>query len=144
MPLKVTEILLFEEQSKIELPIFTTRISAGFPSPADGDIEAKQDLNQLLIRNPLATYFVRVSGDSMIDAGIHSGDILIIDKSLEPTEGKIVIAAIDGDLTVKRLKRIKGKLYLIAENANYAPIPIEPESDFQIWGTVTYVVHNPN
>jgi DNA polymerase V len=63
---------------------------------------------------------------------------------LEPTEGKIVIAAIDGDLTVKRLERIKGKLYLIAENANYAPIPIEPESDFQIWGTVTYVIHNPN
>jgi DNA polymerase V len=148
--LTVTEVIQFPEQAfssgqlkELKLPMYNTKISAGFPSPADDYIESKQDLNELLVKNPVATYFLRVSGDSMINAGIHSGDVLVVDKSLEAVEGKIVIAEVDGELTVKRLSKIKGKFFLVAENPDYKPISINPESTFQIWGVVTYVIHQP-
>jgi DNA polymerase V len=99
------------------------------------------DLNEELIKNPASTFFVRVSGDSMVDAGIHDNDILIVDRSIEAREGKIVIAILDGELVVKRLRRIKGQLCLIPENPRYAPIMIKPDSDFIIWGIVTNVIH---
>ncbi|MDD8053458.1 MAG: translesion error-prone DNA polymerase V autoproteolytic subunit [Thermotogota bacterium] len=119
-----------------------SKISAGFPSPADDYMEVGLDLNEELIKNPAATYFVRVSGDSMIDAGIHDHDILIVDRSIEAREGKIVIAILDGELVVKRLQRVKDQLFLVPENKKFRPIPIHPESDFLIWGTVTNVIHS--
>jgi DNA polymerase V len=98
----VVEIFVPEDGEKIELPLFLESVSAGFPSPADDYLENKLDLNQHLIKNPPATFFVRVTGDSMVDAGIYSGDILVVDRSLNPKDGNIVIAVINGELTVKR------------------------------------------
>lgn len=127
--------------SSLPLPFFQSTISAGFPSPADDYLEAKLDLNEFLIQHPAATFLLKVSGDSMTGAGIHDGDILIVDKSLTPTPGKIVIAAIDGQLTVKRLTNKAGRYYLTAENSSYKPIEITELNDLIIWGVVTTVLH---
>jgi DNA polymerase V len=139
--ISVTKIYPFEKQTKQKLPLFTARISAGFPSPAEDYLDKKLDLNEYLIKHPASTFFVRVEGDSMIDAGIHSGDILIVDRALEPNANKIVIAAVDGELTVKRIKKAGDKLYLLAENPDYPLIEITSEMNFEIWGIVTYVIH---
>ncbi|HVV69349.1 MAG TPA: translesion error-prone DNA polymerase V autoproteolytic subunit [Gammaproteobacteria bacterium] len=123
-------------------PLYSSSVAAGFPSPADDYVESSLDLNELLIKHPTATFFVRVSGDSMLHAGIHDQDILIVDRSLTPASGRIVIAAIDGQLTVKRLqKTAKGKVYLLPENEDFPPIEIKPESEVHIWGVVTNVIH---
>jgi DNA polymerase V len=124
------------------IPIFLESVSAGFPSPADDYLEGRLDLNEYLVRNPSATFFLRVTGDSMIDAGIHSGDVLIVDRSLTPRSGSIVIAAIDGELVVKRLKISKNKIFLIPENRQYEPIEIKSEMNFEVWGVVTSVIHS--
>lgn len=123
------------------LPIFSSSVSAGFPSPADDYIEGQLDLNKHLIKHPSATFFVRVDGDSMIDAGIHPGDILIVDRSLEPSHKKVVIAIVDGDFTVKRLYKENGLSWLAAENKRYAPITSDDTGECQIWGVVTNVIH---
>jgi DNA polymerase V len=124
------------------LPFYQTPVSAGFPSPAEDYIEDKLDLNDLLIQHPTATFFLKVSGNSMIKAGIHHGDILIVDRSLRPSNGKIVIASINGELTVKRLKKIGEKVYLAAENDTYKPFEITSEEELVIWGVVTRVIHS--
>ncbi len=121
--------------------LFAERVAAGFPSPADDYLEGQLDLNKHLIRHPAATFFVRVTGDSMIDAGIHSGDMLIVDRSLEPGDKKVVIAVVNGELTVKRLCRQKDRLMLMPENDKYEPIFIENEMDLEIWGVVTSAIH---
>lgn len=141
MELTVTEIFSFEQRTKLSLPIAMTSVPAGFPSPADDYMDKKLDLNEYLIQHPAATFFVRVKGESMIQAGIHSGDILIVDRAIEPDDGKVVIAAIDGELTVKRILKRDGKLYLAAENPDYNLIEVNPEQSFMIWGVVTYVIH---
>lgn len=141
MELTVTEIFSFEQRTKLSLPIAMTSVPAGFPSPADDYMDKKLDLNEYLIQHPAATFFVRVKGESMIQAGIHSGDILIVDRAIEPEDGKVVIAAIDGELTVKRILKRDGKLYLAAENPDYNLIEVNPEQSFMIWGVVTYVIH---
>lgn len=123
-------------------PLFVTPVPAGFPSPADDYLENQLDLNKHLIKHPAATFFVRVTGDSMIGAGIHSGDILIVDRSLDPEENKVVVVILDGEFTVKRLKKRKGKLLLVSENDAYQPISIEDEAEFEIWGIVTTVLHS--
>jgi DNA polymerase V len=123
------------------LPFFTNGVPAGFPSPADDYIEKQLDLNDLVVKHPNATFYVRVNGDSMRDAGIQSGDILVVDRSLEPTHNKIVVALINGEFTVKRICIGPKGLTLVAANAAYAPIPISSETDFQVWGVVTYVIH---
>ncbi len=123
------------------LPLYSGRVTAGFPSPADDDIEEKLDLNELLIKHPTATFFLRVSGSSMIKAGIHHNDILIVDRSVEPAHGKIVIAALNGELTVKRLHIDKNHVQLVAENDSYAPIEVKEGMDLHIWGVVTSVIH---
>ncbi|MCL5991709.1 MAG: translesion error-prone DNA polymerase V autoproteolytic subunit [Bacteroidetes bacterium] len=122
--------------------MFLEAVSAGFPSPADDYMEDRLDLNDHLVRNPAATFFVRVTGDSMIEAGIHSGDILVVDRSLNPKDNNIVIAVIDGELTVKRLRTQKTHVYLLPENKNYKPIEITSEMSFEVWGVVTNVIHN--
>lgn len=116
-------------------------VAAGFPSPADDFIEEKLDLNEKLIRHPAATFFVRVSGNSMIKAGIHSGDMLIVDRSLEPKTGSVVVAVVNGEFTVKRISRQGDKLYLMPENSRFQPIQITDDSNFQVWGVVTNVIH---
>lgn len=124
-----------------KLPVFIGRLPAGFPSPADDYIEGKLDLNRHLIKHPAATFFVRVTGDSMVEAGIHSGDILIVDRSLEATDGNVIVAALDGELTVKRLYQRAQTIRLLPENKNYQPIDIHPQQSFEIWGVVTNVIH---
>jgi DNA polymerase V len=121
--------------------LYLNPITAGFPSPAEDEIEKELDLNDLLIKRPEATFFLRVSGDSMVKAGIHHQDILIVDRSLEPSHGKVVIASINGELTVKRLIRKDGKVFLAAENEAYPLIEISKDADLRIWGVVTNVIH---
>lgn len=141
--LKNQEIQLITKVIPIDrLPFFENGVSAGFPSPAENEIEKDLDLNEYLIKHPAATFFLRVSGDSMIKAGIHHQDILVVDRSLEPVSGKVVIASINGELTVKRLVKSGQCLQLVAENKAYSPINITGEEDFRIWGVVTHVVHS--
>ncbi len=127
--------------SALALPFFQSLISAGFPSPCDDYLDLKIDLNKQLIDNPSATFFARVTGDSMIDAGIYEGDILIIDRSLEPTDQDIAICYLDGEFTVKRIQKEKHHLYLLPANPAYPPIHITEHNQFLIWGVVTYVIH---
>lgn len=124
-----------------KIPLYTCPVSAGFPSPADEYLEGKLDLNHYLVPHPLATFFVRVSGDSMTGAGIHEGDLLIVDRSVEPRDGKVVIAVINGELLVKRLKYEGKQPYLMAEHRDYPPLKVTEAMDFTIWGVVTNVVH---
>jgi DNA polymerase V len=104
-------------------------------------MEGKLDLNTHLIKHPSATFFVKATGDSMIGAGIHEGDILVVDRSLEARNGKVVIAAIDGNLTVKRLMKSGNDMFLSPENNNYKPIKLTENNDVVIWGVVTNVIH---
>lgn len=142
MCMKVVEIFSLDQSSSLERPLFLTQVPAGFPSPADDYIEQKLDLNQHLIKHPAATYFVRVVGDSMVEAGIRSKDILIVDRALEAKDKNVVVAAINGELTVKRFRILDGKIFLVPENKNYAPISVSEESNLEIWGVVTYVIHS--
>lgn len=137
----VEKIESFIKSDSFELPLYSSLVSAGFPTPADDYSEGKLDLNSYLIQRPASTFFVRVSGDSMIGVGIHPGDILVVDKSIEAKHNKIIIAAINSELTVKRLYRKEGSLKLIAENPNYPPIILSNETDLLVWGVVTSVIH---
>jgi len=136
------EILTPQRLADYKLPLFLESVSAGFPSPADDYLEDRLDINELLIRNPSATFFVRVIGNSMINAGIHSGDILVVDRSLEAKDGAVVIAVLDGELTVKTLRHLRGSVYLYPENDNFKPIRITKNMNFEIWGVVCSVIHS--
>ncbi|WP_431066742.1 LexA family protein [Methylotuvimicrobium sp.] len=125
----------------VKIPLFIGKVAAGFPSPADDYIEKTLDLNDLLIKKPAATFFVRAEGESMLGAGIHPNDILIVDRSLKPVPGKILICALNGELTVKRLKKLGGEIVLAAENPAYPDIHIRENSELVIWGVVTNVIH---
>ncbi|HEA26200.1 MAG TPA: translesion error-prone DNA polymerase V autoproteolytic subunit [Ectothiorhodospiraceae bacterium] len=129
------------EPTPLLIPIYGHKVAAGFPSPADDYIEGQLDLNEHLIPHKEATFFLRVSGDSMINSGIHSGDLLVVDRSIEPKNNKIVIAALDGELTVKRLAIKRGKTWLMPENDDFSPIEVKDEQDMVIWGVVTSVIH---
>ncbi len=126
---------------KLLRPLFTGKVAAGFPSPADDYIEKTLDLNELLVQKPAATFFVRAEGESMLGAGIHPNDILVVDRSVEPAVGKIVICAVNGELTVKRLKSCADGVVLGAENPDYQDIHIDEAMDMVIWGVVTNVIH---
>jgi DNA polymerase V len=121
--------------------LFIVTVPAGFPSPAENYAEGPLDLNRHLIDHPAATFFVRVKGDSMTGAGIHSGDLLIVDRAVTATSGHIIIAIINGDLTVKRLHQTGNVLLLLPDNPSYSPIEIYPDMDFDVWGVVTKVIH---
>ncbi|MDF3033550.1 MAG: polymerase [Alphaproteobacteria bacterium] len=123
------------------LPLFESRVSAGLPLPADDHVEASLDLNQHLIKHPSATFLVRASGESMVNAGINDNDLLVVDRSLEPKHQDIVIAALNGELTVKRLHLEGQKITLQPENPDYPMIEVTEEMAFLIWGVVTAVVH---
>ena len=115
-------------------------ISAGFPSPADDFKEIRISLDKELVKNKEATFYARVSGDSMVGADLHDGDLLVIDRALNPENGKIAVCFIDGEFTVKRIKKEKDKLYLIPENKQYKKIEIKEENELIIWGVVEYVI----
>ena len=126
----------------MKVTLYLNSVCAGFPSPASDYLEGEIDLNRYLIKNPLATFIVKSQGNCMLQAGIHSGDLLIVDKSIKPKNNSIVIASINGDLIVKRIK-ISGKQFLLtSDNKEYGNIKINNESDIFIWGIVTKVIHN--
>ncbi|WP_140486283.1 LexA family protein [Flavobacterium sp. GSA192] len=127
-------------ESELRIPFIPDGVSAGFPSPAADFMENNIDLNKELSENPLATFYIKVKGNSMIDAGINDKDVLIVDRSIEPQDNKIAICFIDGEFTVKRIKLQKDCLYLMPENSNYTPIKVTEENELIIWGIVTYVI----
>lgn len=127
-------------ESGTTIPFIKEGVSAGFPSPAADFTENSIDLNKELSKNPLATFYIRVKGNSMIDAGIQDKDILVVDRSLEPTDNKIAVCFVDGEFTVKRIHLEKDCLYLQPENKDYAPIKITEDNQLIIWGIVTYVI----
>jgi DNA polymerase V len=127
-----------------KLDLFLSPVPAGFPSPASDYVDKSIDLNEILIKNKVATFLVRALGDSMIEAGIFSGDILIIDKSITPASKNIVVAILNGEFTVKRFVKDGNRIFLQPENKKYRNIEISEEDDFKIWGVVTFVIHNPN
>jgi DNA polymerase V len=127
-------------ESGLKIPFIPDGVSAGFPSPAADFMETNIDLNVALCENPLATFYIRVNGNSMIDAGISDKDVLVVDRSLEPQNNKIAICFIDGEFTVKRIKLETDCLYLMPENSNYQPIKVTEENVLIIWGIVTYVI----
>lgn len=122
-------------------PLMASKIPAGFPSPAQDYVEGRLDLNEHLIMHEASTFFVRADGYSMIGAGIHPDDILIVDRALEAAHNRIIIAIVDGELTVKRLKIEADEYWLVPENNDYPPLRIHEGIDFTIWGVVTYVIH---
>ena len=126
----------------VPLPLYFSRVHAGFPSPADDFIDRPLDLNDHLIRHPAATFFVKVQGDSMIDAGIHPGSLLVVDRSLQARSGNIILAVLDGDFTVKRLKKDNGMIILCPENPRYKPVVVTQGQDFEVWGVVVHVVRS--
>jgi len=138
----ISGIFKCDVRIKLELPLQFCPVPAGFPSPAVDYIDTKIDLNVLLIKHPSATYFVRASGESMIGASINHGDMLVVDRSLKAKHKDIVIAVVDGEITVKRLHNLCGEIMLIAENDLYSPIVIYEHSDLHIWGVTTYVIHS--
>ena len=128
-----------QDQHK-SLHLVNEGISAGFPSPADDFKETRISLDRELVKNKEATFYARVSGDSMVGAGLDDGDLLVIDRSLNPENGKIAVCLVDGEFTVKRIKKEKNKLYLMPENKKYKPIELKEENELIIWGVVEYVI----
>ena len=137
----IKEIFEIQIQNKSYHQFYSCAVTAGFPSPADDYLESKLDLNDYLIKRPSATFFVRVVGDSMVNAGIHNNDIIIVDRSIKPKHGKIIVAALDGQMTVKRLYRRDKKVILLPENKLFKPIEISDSMEIVIWGVATNVIH---
>ncbi len=126
----------------LEIPLAESGVHAGFPSPADDFLEGSLDLNSLVIRHPEATFFARVEGDSMKDEGIVEGDILVVDKSIEPYDGCLAVAFVDGEFTLKRVRKEPDKILLVPANPKYKVIEISPENEFAVWGVVNWVLKN--
>ena len=130
-----------EKNAFENISLFEGSVPAGFPSPADDYMHMDLDLHDHLVQNPSSTFCVKAIGESMKDAGIQTGDVMIVDRSLEPKNRSIVLAVIDGDFTVKRVNVNDNELYLMPENDTFTPIKITEEMDFQIWGVVTFIIH---
>ncbi|MBN2664140.1 MAG: translesion error-prone DNA polymerase V autoproteolytic subunit [Bacteroidales bacterium] len=137
---KLIEFFSVSTIYSIELPLIEAGISAGFPSPADDFLDISIDLNKELIKNPSATFFGRVNGDSMKDLGIDDGDLLIIDKSIEPQTGKIAVCFIDGEFTLKTIQFEANLCWLVPANEKYKPIKVTPDNEFIVWGIVKHVI----
>lgn len=133
----IDEVVRFVESKAFKLPLYSATVQAGSPAFADDCIERRMDLNSHLVRKPEDTFLVRAAGDSMIDANIRDGDLLVVDRAMPAKHGKIVVAAVDGALTVKFLITKQGRTYLMPANPEYTPIPVNPETGVTIWGVVT-------
>jgi len=143
-PIKTTDELAFYalEADKLEnITLVEGSVPAGFPSPADEAMDLDLNLHDYLVRNPSQTFCVKAVGESMKDAGIQSGDVMLVDRAIEPENRSIVLAVIDSEFTVKRVNVSDKKLYLMPENENFSPIEITQDMDFKVWGVVTYVIH---
>lgn len=124
-----------------KMPLFTDAVAAGFPSPATDYCESRLDLNEFCVQHPAATFFVRAAGDSMIGAGIFPGDVVIVDRALEPKHGDIIVVAINGELTIKKLET-RPSLRLVAMNSNHQPIVIPEEADLEVFGVAIHAIHS--
>ena len=139
---KNKQIEFYSAETSLELKLpMAESVSAGFPSPAEEYMDLSLDLNKGLITNPNSTFYARVKGNSMTDAGINNGDIIVIDKSLEPVDGKKAVCYVDGEFTIKTINIKKNELWLMPANPEYKAIKINPENEFIIWGIVTFVIH---
>ncbi len=136
------DIFLPDLSTHIALPYADGGIQAGFPSPAQDYISESIDLNREIVRHPSSTFYGRVSGESMIDEGICEGDILVIDRSLEPTDGDLAVCCLDGEFTLKRIRLESGRIWLVPSNEMYDPILVTPERQFEVWGVVTHTIKN--
>lgn len=141
-PSHLIPIRLAESPTSFKVPLFGHTIRAGFPSPADDYVADTLDLNEHLMPHKEASFLLRAKGDSMVGVGIHDGDILVVDRSLTATDGKVVIATLDGQFTVKTLEKKRGKIRLLPANPEFDPIEIKDEQELQIWGVVTRVIHS--
>ena len=137
----ILTIIQPDYSSTVERPLLLSKVPAGFPSAADDYLDGKLDLNEHLIKHKAATFFVRVTGDSMLGAGIHDGDLLIVDKALEAHDKSVVVAVVNGEFTVKRIKREHGCVWLMPENKNYQPMEMLEGSGLGVGGVVTSVIH---
>lgn len=134
------EIFRPDVSSQLSLPYADMGIQAGFPSPTQDYISESIDLNRELVRHPASTFYARVDGDSMVGDGIESGDILVIDRSLEPYDGDLVVCCLDGDFTLKRISLREREVWLIPSNESFDPILVTPDCQFEIWGVVTHTI----
>lgn len=138
---KVKLKVLSSKESEDFQPVIDGYVAAGFPSPAGDYIDNELNLKTLLVRNESSTFYVQVVGNSMVDANIFDGDILVVDKSLSPSDKSILVCFIDGEFTVKKVSKIGKEFFLIPANPEFKPIKIEESSDFRLWGVVTFVIH---
>ena len=130
-----------EESVLNDIPVYTDTVPAGFPSPAEDHMDLDLNLHEYLVQHPSATFCVRVVGESMVDAGIYSGDVMVVDRALEPQNNNIVLAVLNGEFTVKRIKKNRTDLYLVPANEDFKPIKITETMNFQVWGVVTHIIH---
>lgn len=137
---KILKIFRPETDSPARIPLVESPVHAGFPSPAEDFLEGSLDLNSLVIKHPEATFFARVEGDSMMGEGIVEGDILVVDKAVEPYDGCLAVAFIDGEFTLKRVRIEPGRIRLVPANPNYPAIEISPDEEFSVWGVVRWVL----
>ena len=138
----VEDVLDYSNKKGYKIPFFGSSVAAGYPSSSEDHIEEIIDMNRYLIKNPQSTFCVKVSGLSMIQSGIYKGDVLLVDGALEPTAGKVIVAALDGMLTVKKLNIINNQFFLIPDNPDFDPIPIVESNNLKIWGVVTHVLRS--
>lgn len=140
MTTKIRRFYCPKQSAGVELPFFAMAVPAGYPSPVDGETPTKLNLINFLIKHPDKTFFATVDGDSMEEAGIYSGDLLVVDRAIEAHSGSVIVAFIDGEFAVKRFSRRNGHLYLISENNKYPPRQIQDDG-FEVWGVVSHVIH---
>ena len=133
-----------EGSNLVDIPLYSDSVPAGFPSPADDYLDMDLNLHDYLVKHPSATFCVKAIGDSMIDAGIKSSDVMVVDRALTPKNNDIILAIINGEFTVKRIKKNDNELYLMPANENYHPMKITKDMDFQVWGVVTFIIHKAN
>lgn len=141
-PDNLSPVALADHPQPFKVPLFSHTVRAGFPSPADDYVADRLDLNDHLMPRKEASFLLRAKGDSMVGAGIFDGDLLVVDRSITPTNGCIVIATVDGQFTVKRLEKKRGSIRLLAENDQFPPITLKDEQELQVWGVVTNTIHN--
>ena len=141
---KKLQFYAIEEASFDEITLYGDGVPAGFPSPADDYLDMDLNSHDYLVQHPSATFCVRAIGDSMVDAGIQSSDVMVIDRALTPKNNDIILAVVNGEFTVKRIKKSEDELYLMPANENYKPMKITEEMNFQVWGVVTFIIHKAN
>lgn len=140
--MEIIELIEFKPEVSQSVPLFSMSVSAGAPAPVEDEIESEIDLNEFLVERPATTFFAKVKGSTLPDHGLRDGDVLIVDKSIEPKDGKIVVASLNEDLTVKIYREIEGEIYLQSGGEQFVPMRIEPYMEFEVLGVVTRIIHS--